>query len=77
MGFISKFILPKSVDFNRALQEQTNATLIIIEDTQKICIDNDAATLIAFSAHVDRVRNLKTKNMKVCVDGLWTAALCS
>jgi len=68
MGFISKFILPKSVDFNRALQKQTNATLVIIEDLQKICIDNDAATLIAFSDHVDMVRSLKTKNMKELLD---------
>ncbi|MDX2511406.1 MAG: hypothetical protein QNK25_05095 [Desulfobacterales bacterium] len=64
MGFISSFILPKGVDFNAALQVQTDATGGVVTDLRNICIENNAAMRSAFKTNVDKARILKTKNMK-------------
>jgi len=68
MGFISKFILPKNVNFNNALLAQTSAMRVVVESLRKVCIENDATGLITFSSAVDEGRALKTKNMKELLD---------
>jgi len=41
MNFIRKFILPKEVDFDSALQAQARITRIIVSDLHTACIDDE------------------------------------
>ena len=68
MGFISKFILPKNLDFNDALLTQASAMRVIVENLQNICVDNQTTALTSFSSSVVEARALKTKNMKELLD---------
>ena len=68
MNFIHKFILPKEVDFDTALQAQARITRIIVSDLHDICIDNELKNLDAISEHADEARLLKTKNMNELLD---------
>ena len=68
MGFIRKFILPKDLDFNKALRAQAHITRMIVEDLRNAFVDNDASARAAISVHADEARALKTKNMKELLD---------
>lgn len=68
MGFISRFILPKDVDFDTALQAQARNTRIIVKDLHDACIENDMTLLGRISEHANEARLLKTKNMSELLD---------
>ena len=68
MGFIRKFILPKDLDFNKALRAQAHITRMIVEDLRNAFVDNDASARAAISVHADEAKALKTKNMKELLD---------
>ncbi len=68
MGFISKFILPKEIDFDSALQTQAGMTRMVVEDLHKTCINNDMTALNAITTHSEQARELKSKNMKELLD---------
>jgi len=68
MNFINKFILPKEVDFDTALQAQARITRIIVSDLHATCIDEKVKNAGAISEHADEARLLKTKNMNELLD---------
>ncbi|HEB87966.1 MAG TPA: hypothetical protein ENI85_00190 [Deltaproteobacteria bacterium] len=68
MGFISRFILPREVDFDAALEEQAHVTRIIVEDLRAACVDDDVEAFSALSTHADQARSLKSRNMKELLD---------
>ena len=68
MNFINKFILPKEVDFDTALQAQARITRIIVSDLHATCIDEEVKNAGAISEHADEARLLKTKNMNELLD---------
>jgi len=68
MNFIRKFILPKEVDFDTALQAQARITRIIVSDLHIACVDDKLMTLSSISVHTDEARLLKTKNMNELLD---------
>ncbi len=68
MNFIRKFILPKEVDFDTALQTQARITRIIVSDLHTLCMDDEAKNAGTISEHADEARRLKTKNMNELLD---------
>lgn len=68
MNFISRFILPKEVDFDTALQAQARITRIIVSDLHNACIDDEMMNIASISEHADEARLLKTKNMNELLD---------
>lgn len=73
MSFIKKFILPKEVDFDTALQDQARITRIIVSDLHNACVDYDLNNTKeinpeTISEHFDEARLLKTKNMNELLD---------
>jgi uncharacterized protein Yka (UPF0111/DUF47 family) len=68
MNFIRKFILPKEVDFDAALQAQARITRIIVSDLHNACIDDKLKNFDAILEHADEARLLKTKNMNELLD---------
>jgi len=68
MNFIRKFILPKEVDFDIALQAQARITRMIVSDLHSACIDDEIKNLDRITAHADEARTLKTKNMNELLD---------
>jgi len=68
MGFISKFILPQAVDFDAALQAQSQATRGIVAILHYACTENDMAALTSIVTDAEQAQALKTKNMKVLLD---------
>ena len=68
MNFISRFILPKEVDFDTALQAQARITRIIVSDLHNACVDDKLTALSSISVHADEARLLKTKNMNELLD---------
>ncbi len=68
MGFIRKFILPKEVDFDAALQAQARITRMTVSDLHSACIDDELKNLNRISEHADEARQLKTKNMSELLD---------
>lgn len=68
MSFIRKFILPKEVDFDTALQAQARITRIIVSDLHTACLDTGQLDADIISAHSDEARSLKSKNMNELLD---------
>ena len=68
MGFISRYILPREVDFDAALQDQAHLTRIIVEDLHAACSESGSTALEAISAHADEARALKSRNMRELLD---------
>jgi len=68
MGFIDKFILPRQVDFNAALQAQAVETLGLVRHLHEAFIKNDKSALTAISSGAERARSLKQGNMKELLD---------
>ena len=68
MNFISKFILPKEVDFDSALQEQARVTRLVVSDLHSACIGNLPENLQNIADHANEARQLKTKNMNELLD---------
>ena len=68
MGFIDKFILPKEIDFNAALQAQALVTLKLVHNLYAAFIKDDQSALVAISADAEKARLLKESNMKELLD---------
>ena len=68
MGFISHFILPKTVDFDQALQAQAGIMLTTLEDLYLASKEDDAAALARIPLHAEKARAMKTTNMKELLD---------
>ncbi len=73
MGFISNYILPKSVDFDSALQSQAHITRMMVEDLQAVCRENNPEMLEHIADHAVEARKLKSDNMKDLLDVFITA----
>jgi len=68
MSFIRRFILPKEVDFDIALQAQARIARMIVSDLHSACIDEEIKNLDRITGHADEARVLKTKNMNELLD---------
>ncbi len=68
MGFISRFILPKEVDFNAALQAQAVAVRETVQSLHDACVYNDTAALAAIDRKAQDARSLMHDNMKELLD---------
>jgi len=68
MGLIQKYILPKEVDFNAALQQQVNASRDTVLDLCRFCLENDRKALIAVKEDERKCRELKKQNMHELLD---------
>lgn len=68
MNFIHKYILPKEVDFDSALQDQARITRIIVSNLHDACIDGSLKKLKGNTVYTDEARLLKTKNMNELLD---------
>lgn len=68
MGLIQKYILPKEVDFNRALQQQVGSTRHCVLDLVAFCQHQDQKALSAIVNDEHQSRILKTRNMHELLD---------
>ena len=68
MNFIHKYILPKEVDFDSALQDQARLTRVIVSNLHNACIENNIEKLKENSIYSNEARLLKTKNMNELLD---------
>ncbi len=67
-GLIQKYILPKEVDFNFALQKQVNASRDTILDLYEYCIEDDREALKRITEDSRECRTLKNQNMRELLD---------
>jgi len=67
-GLIQKYILPKEVDFNSALQKQVNASRDTILDLYEFCLENDREALTKITEDNRQCRTLKNQNMRELLD---------
>ena len=68
MGLIQKYILPKEVDFNAALQQQVNASRDTVLDLCQYCLENNMSALKTITADERECRTLKNRNMHELLD---------
>ncbi len=68
MGLLQKYILPKEVDFNAALQKQADACRHTVVDLARYCLDNDFKALETLIDDEKLSRKLKHKNMHELLD---------
>lgn len=68
MGIIQKYLLPKEVDFNSALQKQVDASRNSVLDLCLYCQNNDRQALKAIIEDEHQSRALKSKNMHELLD---------
>ncbi len=68
MGIIQKYLLPKEIDFNRALKKQVNASRNCVHALCLFCQKNDRNALKAILENEHQSRALKRKNMDELLD---------
>jgi len=68
MGVIKKYLLPKEVDFNAALQKQVNASKQCVLDLCRYCKTRDKSALKAIINDEHQSRVLKSQNMHELLD---------
>jgi len=68
MGLIQKYILPKEVDFNAALQQQVNASRNSVLDLCQYCLENNRDALKKIPDDERQCRTLKNQNMHELLD---------
>lgn len=68
MGLIQKYILPKEVDFNAALQQQVNASRNSVLDLCQYCLENNRDALKKITDDERQCRTLKNQNMHELLD---------
>lgn len=64
MGFLSKLILPRQVDFDRALRAQADQTTQLIQHVYEAFVAGDLHAQTAIVDAADKARSLKEHNMK-------------
>jgi len=68
MGFITRFLLPREVDFNAALLAQAKVCRAIVSDLSKACVDDNIQLLDSIPATAQQGRELKEQNMAQLLD---------
>ena len=68
MGLIQKYILPKEVDFNAALQNQVDASKNTVLDLCQYCLENDRRALKKIADDERECRTIKNQNMHELLD---------
>jgi len=68
MGLIQKYILPKEVDFNAALQQQVNASRSTVLDLCQYCLEHNREALKRITEDERECRSLKNQNMHELLD---------
>ncbi len=68
MGLIQKYILPKEVDFNTAMQQQVNTSRDTVHDLYLYCLENDLKALKKITEDERKCRTLKNQNMHELLD---------
>jgi len=68
MGFITRFLLPREIDFNAALLSQARFCKSMVADLYKACVDNDIESLDSIITTAQRERTLKEQNMTQLLD---------
>jgi hypothetical protein len=68
MGIIQKYLLPKEIDFDSALEKQVNASKNSVLDLCKYCQYGDLEALKAIVDDEHSSRRLKSKNMHELLD---------
>jgi uncharacterized protein Yka (UPF0111/DUF47 family) len=68
MGFITKFFLPKEVDFVAALQAQSRLSLAFIDALHTVYIENDPSALPVIQDASNQASRIKDANMKELMD---------
>lgn len=68
MGFITKFILPKTVDFISAIQEQSGLTRQIVQDLCKACNRQDPLTFESIREDAEKATALKKQNLQLLLN---------
>ena len=64
MGFLSKLILPRQVDFDYALNAQADQTTQMIQHVYEAFVAGDSNAQVAIVDAADKARSLKDRNMK-------------
>jgi len=68
MGLITKYLLPKEVDFNAALESQARLAEHMVETLYQACVRDDHKALLSINDLADDARELKSRNMKELLD---------
>jgi uncharacterized protein Yka (UPF0111/DUF47 family) len=68
MGFISRFLLPRQVDFNTALLTQAQLCRAIVDTLSLACTADDVGQLEAISNSAKQGHELKDRNMQLLLD---------
>jgi uncharacterized protein Yka (UPF0111/DUF47 family) len=68
MNFISRYLLPRNVDFNAALLAQVEICESMIHDLYKACMENNISLLDTVSDSAGRERALKEDNMALLLN---------
>ena len=64
MGFISKLILPRQVDFDKALRAQAHQTARVVQDLYEVFVVCESHTHSTIKHDAEKARSLKDNNMK-------------
>jgi uncharacterized protein Yka (UPF0111/DUF47 family) len=68
MNLIQKYLLPKEIDFNRALKKQADASRQSVKDLADFCLGNNEKALNAILDDEHHSRSLKNANMRELLD---------
>ncbi len=68
MGFISKYLLPREIDFNACLYEQARIAQAMVEALYTACMNNDKKTLQKITELSQQAREIKSHNMAQLLD---------
>ena len=68
MGFISQYILPKTVNFDTALQKQALLVTKLVSHINTACELNDVTALSHITNDTEHARQLKSQNMQELLD---------
>lgn len=72
MGFIEKFILPESADFDAALHQQAVLTRNIVDHLHDACAEQRPEAFASIRSDADRALALRSANMKLLLNTFLT-----
>ncbi|RMG34714.1 MAG: DUF47 family protein [Gammaproteobacteria bacterium] len=64
MGFIRRYLLPREIDFNAALEDQAHKARYMVETLHRACVHDDRELLMRISEQAAEARRLKDRNMR-------------
>ncbi len=68
IGFIKKYLLPREVDFNAAMESQARIAQHMVETLYQACVKDDPRLLMSISDLANDAREIKSRNMKELLD---------